>query len=190
MHMISLLAHGMILLVLPPFIKKAIPLFTPPTCEIQENDKYFEECITEINKQLRDCGTLRPDSLEAMCNEYVASILYTALHIIRDDTKKELSMRPQHEIIREKSEISQASEVPFTIEFNNKALDENSEECKTLRNAHAMHQGGSAKIEYHTVSFDKTRMFGWIHQTQAPIHDLQKQVEELRQKAAQQASEA
>jgi hypothetical protein len=82
---------------------EAIPLFTPPTYEIRNDDKYFEECITEINKRLRDYGTLRPDSLEAMRNEYVASILHTALHIVRDDTNKEFSMRPQHEIIGEKS---------------------------------------------------------------------------------------
>jgi hypothetical protein len=39
---------------------EAIPLFTPPTYEIRNDDKYFE-----INKRLRDYETLRPDSLEA-----------------------------------------------------------------------------------------------------------------------------
>ena len=82
---------------------EAIPLFTPPTYEIRNNDKYFEECITEINKRLRDYGTLRPDSLEAMRNEYVASILHTALHIVRDVTEKEFTMRLQHKVIGEKS---------------------------------------------------------------------------------------
>jgi len=82
---------------------EAIPLFSPPAYVIRDDDKYFEECITEINKRLRDYGTLRPDSLEAMRNEYVASILHTALHIVRDETEKEFSMRPQHEIIGEKS---------------------------------------------------------------------------------------
>jgi len=81
----------------------SIPLFESQIYEIQDDDKYFEECIIEINKRLRDYGTLRPDSLEAMRNEYVASILHTALHIARDDTKKDLSMRPQHEIVGEKS---------------------------------------------------------------------------------------
>ncbi|RGB24410.1 hypothetical protein C1646_676401 [Rhizophagus diaphanus] len=122
-----------------------------------------------------------------MLNEYVASILHTALHIVRDDTKKDLSIRPQHETIGEKSscrllhkridpdkqlessyemnkikrkqademisiismvfdnrqglaflalfssEIFRTSEAPFTIEFNKKALDENSEEFHALR---------------------------------------------------------
>src|SRR6185369_17466599 len=82
----------------------AIPLFKPPpTCEIQDDDVYFKECITEINKRLRDYGTLYPDSLEAMRNEYVVAILHTALHIVRDSTEKEFSMRPQQEIIGEES---------------------------------------------------------------------------------------
>lgn len=51
------------------------------------------------NNKLRDYGTLRPDSLEAVRNEYVMS--YS--HIVRDDTKKELSMHPQYEIIGAKS---------------------------------------------------------------------------------------
>ena len=51
---------------------EAIPLFTPTAYETRGDDKYFEECIAEINKRLRDYGTLRPDSLEAMRNEYVA----------------------------------------------------------------------------------------------------------------------
>ena len=82
---------------------EAIPLFSPPVCEIWDNDKYFKECMTEIKKRLRDYRTLRSDSLEAMRNEYVASILHTALHIVRDETEKEFSMRSQHEIIGEKS---------------------------------------------------------------------------------------
>ncbi|CAG8455242.1 2607_t:CDS:2 [Acaulospora colombiana] len=81
----------------------AIPLFKPPISEIRDDDVYFEECITEINKRLRNYGTLYPDSLKAMRNEYVVAILHTALHIVRDDTKREFSMRPQQEIIDEES---------------------------------------------------------------------------------------
>ena len=81
----------------------AIPLFNPPAYKIQDNDKHFEECITEISIRLRDYGDLNPDSLEAVRNEYVVAILHAALHIVRDDTKKKFSMRPQQEIIDEES---------------------------------------------------------------------------------------
>ncbi|CAG8585338.1 13150_t:CDS:1, partial [Acaulospora colombiana] len=82
----------------------AIPLFSPPIPHsIQDDDVYFEEFITEINKRLRDYGTLYPDSLEAMRNEYVVAILHTALHIVRGETKKEFTMRPRQEIIGEES---------------------------------------------------------------------------------------
>ncbi|CAG8601323.1 16836_t:CDS:2, partial [Acaulospora colombiana] len=113
-----------------------IPLFELLISEIQDDDVYFEECITEINKRLRDYGTLYPDSLEAMHNDYVVAILHTALHIVRDDTKREFSMRPQQEIISEEisgpGEIAQASELAYTIEFNKKSLNKNSEECQAL----------------------------------------------------------
>ncbi|CAG8458706.1 6734_t:CDS:2 [Paraglomus brasilianum] len=81
----------------------AIPLFNPPAYKIQDNDKHFEECITEISIRLRDYGDLNPDSLEAVRNEYVVAILHAALHIVRDDTKKKFSMRPQQKIIDEES---------------------------------------------------------------------------------------
>ncbi|CAG8763120.1 6895_t:CDS:2, partial [Ambispora leptoticha] len=116
----------------------AIPLFSPPIPHsIQDDDVYFEECITEINKRLRDYGTLYPDSLEAMRNEYVVAILHTALHIFRDETKKEFSMRLQQEIIGEESSgrvdyAIKASESAYTIEFNKKSLDKDSEECQAL----------------------------------------------------------
>jgi len=32
----------------------AIPLFNPPAHKIQDDDKYFEECITEISKRLKE----------------------------------------------------------------------------------------------------------------------------------------
>ncbi|GBB90614.1 hypothetical protein RclHR1_17610003 [Rhizophagus clarus] len=108
-----------------------------------------------------------------MRNDYVASILHTTLHIVRDETEKEFNMCHQHEIIGEKSfrrvnyaikdeafnseyfdylydivstardwhfllyssgEISQASEALFTIKFNKKALEKDSEEYQALHN--------------------------------------------------------
>ncbi|CAG8652072.1 12042_t:CDS:2 [Funneliformis caledonium] len=43
------------------------------------------------------------DSLENMRNEYVSTILHTSLHIARDITKKEFSMRPEYKIIGDES---------------------------------------------------------------------------------------
>ncbi|CAG8600967.1 7846_t:CDS:2 [Ambispora leptoticha] len=44
-------------------------------------------------------GLLVVDSLESMRNEYISTILHTALKIARDNTGKEFSMRPEYEVI-------------------------------------------------------------------------------------------
>lgn len=126
---------------------EAIPLFIPPSCEIRDDDKYFEECITEINKRLRDYGTLRPDSLETMRNEYVASILHTALHIVGDDTKKNLSMRPQHEIIGEKS----SGRVDFAIKDSEDLI------CITDDKQHKVPMGFAQNIKQLESSYETNK---------------------------------
>ena len=80
----------------------SIPLFQLPTSKIKK-DEHFDHCIAEILVRLRSYGTLQADSLEAMRNEYVVAILHTALHIVMDKTKKELTMRPQYEVDGEES---------------------------------------------------------------------------------------
>ena len=42
-------------------------------------------------------------SLDSMRNEYVSTILHTALRIAEDTTKKKFSMRPEYEIIGDES---------------------------------------------------------------------------------------
>ncbi|CAG8575246.1 7664_t:CDS:1, partial [Ambispora gerdemannii] len=82
---------------------ESIPLFSLPTYEVQDNDKHFAHCMAEILVRLRDYGSLLVDSLESMRNEYVVALLHSALHIVRDDTQKQFSMRPQYEVTGEKS---------------------------------------------------------------------------------------
>ena len=53
--------------------------------------------------RMKHYGSLVVDSLESMRNEYVSTILHTALHIAEDETSKEFSMRPEFEIIGEES---------------------------------------------------------------------------------------
>ena len=60
-------------------------------------------CMEEILGRLRSYGTLQPDSLEAMRNEYVVALLHASIHIVMDITNKELSMRPQYGIVGEVS---------------------------------------------------------------------------------------
>lgn len=81
----------------------SIPLFSPPTYEIQDNNKYFKRCMEEILGRLRSYGTLQVDSLEAMRNEYVVALLHAAIHIVIDETNKKLNMRPQYSIVGERS---------------------------------------------------------------------------------------
>ncbi|CAG8738919.1 16948_t:CDS:2, partial [Gigaspora rosea] len=78
-------------------------------------------------KLRKNYGSLVVDSLEAMRNEYVIAILHTVLNIARDNTQKKFSMRPYP------GEISQGSKLPYTIEFTEDALNEESEEYQILR---------------------------------------------------------
>ncbi|CAG8735467.1 17205_t:CDS:2, partial [Dentiscutata heterogama] len=84
---------------------ESIPLFkiAKVICEIQNSDKHFAHCMAEIMVRLKNYRSLAVDSLEAMRNEYVVAILHTALNIARDDTQKKFSMRPQYEIVGNKS---------------------------------------------------------------------------------------
>ena len=81
-----------------------IPLFSLQTHEIQDDDKHFRLCMMDILFRLENYGNLVLDSLESMRNEYVSTILHTAVHITRNLTgKRGFSMRPEYEIIAEES---------------------------------------------------------------------------------------
>jgi hypothetical protein len=62
--------------------------------------------MAEILVRLKNHGTLVVDSLEAMRNEHIVTILYTTINITRDDTGKKLSMRPEYEVISEKADYA------------------------------------------------------------------------------------
>ncbi|PKY45850.1 hypothetical protein RhiirA4_542898 [Rhizophagus irregularis] len=80
-----------------------IPLFIPQTYEIKEDNKHFVLCMTDINLRLQSYGTLVMTSLESMRNEYVSTILHTALRIAEDTTNKKFSMKPEYEITGDES---------------------------------------------------------------------------------------
>jgi len=71
--------------------------------------------MEEILGRLRSYGTLQPDSLEAMRNEYVVALLHASIHIVMDIIDKELSMRPQYGIVGEESrgQVDYAIKVKF-----------------------------------------------------------------------------
>jgi hypothetical protein len=81
----------------------SILLFFPSTYEIQDENKVFKRCIKKILGRLHSYGTLQPDSLEAMCNEYVVALLHAGIHIVMDITNKNLSIKPQYRIVSEES---------------------------------------------------------------------------------------
>ncbi|CAG8479440.1 16991_t:CDS:2, partial [Acaulospora colombiana] len=82
---------------------EAIPLFELPRYEIQDNDQHFAHCMADILFRMKHYGSLVLDSLESMRNEYVSTLLHTALHIAGDLTSKEFSMRPEYEIVGDES---------------------------------------------------------------------------------------
>jgi len=59
--------------------------------------------MEEILGRLRSYGTLQLDSLEAMRNEYVVALLHASIHIVMNETNKELSMRPKYGIVDKES---------------------------------------------------------------------------------------
>ncbi|CAG8807807.1 16531_t:CDS:2, partial [Dentiscutata erythropus] len=69
------------------------------THEVPDNNKHLELCMADIKLRLQSYGTLVMTSLESMRNEYVSTILHTALRIAEDATKKKFSMRPEYEMI-------------------------------------------------------------------------------------------
>ncbi|PKB96590.1 hypothetical protein RhiirA5_434576 [Rhizophagus irregularis] len=71
--------------------------------EVLDENKIFKRCMEEVLGRLRTYGTLQSDSLEAMRNEYVVTLLHAGIHIIIDITNKNLSMKPQYGIIGEES---------------------------------------------------------------------------------------
>jgi hypothetical protein len=81
----------------------SILLFEAQTYEISDWNKCFEHCMAKIIIRLCFYGILQPDNLEAMRNEYIIALLYTAIHIVMDKTNKELSIRLQYGIVDEKS---------------------------------------------------------------------------------------
>ena len=65
-----------------------IPLFKLQTHGIQDSDEHYKHCIEgKIMVRLKNYGTLVVDSLEAIRNEYVISILHTEINIARDSRK-------------------------------------------------------------------------------------------------------
>ncbi|PKC67529.1 hypothetical protein RhiirA1_509348 [Rhizophagus irregularis] len=88
-----------------------IPLFSLQSYEIEDTNEHFKQCMAEILVRLKNYGILVVDSLEAMCNKYIVAILHSAINITRDDTRKELSMRPEYEVIGEES----SGRVDYTI---------------------------------------------------------------------------
>ncbi|CAG8638868.1 3460_t:CDS:2, partial [Funneliformis caledonium] len=80
-----------------------IPLFTPRIRKIPDENKHLELCMADIKLRLKSYEILVMTSLESMRNEYVSTILHTALHIAEDITKKKFSMRSEYEIIGDES---------------------------------------------------------------------------------------
>ena len=80
-----------------------IPLFSLQTYEIKDFDKHFEHYVKNILFRMKHYRSLVVDSLESMRNEYVLTILHTALHIVGNVTNKEFTIKPEYKIIGEKS---------------------------------------------------------------------------------------
>ncbi|RIA97059.1 hypothetical protein C1645_814574 [Glomus cerebriforme] len=114
-----------------------------PNYEIQDSNKVFKRCMEEILGRLRTYGTLQPDSLEAMRDEYEAEdlicITENKQHKVpigfAQNIKKLESAYETNKKKKRKREISKADDIAYSIEFTKKALDPKSEERQSLQNS-------------------------------------------------------
>ncbi|GBB98479.1 hypothetical protein RclHR1_03240004 [Rhizophagus clarus] len=132
-----------------------IPLFTPRIHEIPDENKHLELCMADIKLRLKSYGTLESEDLICITEDKVRQKLTecfaqnikqleSSFQTNKRKRKRDedyfdylygvvTSARDWHFHLYSPGEILQASKAPFSIEFVEEALVENSEEYKTLR---------------------------------------------------------
>jgi hypothetical protein len=81
---------------------KKIPPFVPEPVKIDEADKHFQYCITDIKRKMGIIG-LAKSSNEAVRCSYIEAILLSAMYIVKDITRKKISLESQFEVVGEKA---------------------------------------------------------------------------------------
>ena len=74
-----------------------IPQFMPEPVRIDDNDEELKQCITDIKRRIRIMGSITGSNEAARC-EYIVSILYAFIFIVRRITKAKIILKPQSEV--------------------------------------------------------------------------------------------
>ncbi|KAF0391238.1 hypothetical protein F8M41_010768 [Gigaspora margarita] len=75
-----------------------IPLFEPQIHDIEDNDKYFQNCISNILIRIKSYGSLATNSNKKMRREYVSTILHAALRIAEVGSDSIFRMDVEYEV--------------------------------------------------------------------------------------------
>ena len=82
-------------------IKKILPLVPEPV-KIDEADKHFQYCITDIKRKMGIIGSAKSSNEAVRCS-YIEAILLSAMYIVKDITRKRISLEPQFEVVGEEA---------------------------------------------------------------------------------------
>jgi hypothetical protein len=81
---------------------KKIPPFVPEPVKIDEVDKHFQYCITDIKRKMGIIGSAKSSNEAVRCS-YIEAILLSAMYIVKDITRKRISLEPQFEVVGEEA---------------------------------------------------------------------------------------
>ncbi|PKK59535.1 hypothetical protein RhiirC2_290916 [Rhizophagus irregularis] len=81
---------------------KKIPPFVPESVKIDEADKHFQYCITDIKRKMGIIGSAKSSNEAVRCS-YIEAILLSAMYIVKDITRKRISLEPQFEVVGEEA---------------------------------------------------------------------------------------
>ena len=81
---------------------KKIPPFVPEPVKIDEADKHFQYCITDIKRKMGIIGSAKSSNEAVRCS-YIEAILLSAMYIVKDITRKRISLEPQFEVVGEEA---------------------------------------------------------------------------------------
>jgi len=81
---------------------KKIPPFVPEPVKIGEVDKHFQYCITDIKRKMGIIGSAKSSNEAVRCS-YIEAILLSAMYIVKDITRKRISLEPQFEVVGEEA---------------------------------------------------------------------------------------
>jgi len=82
-------------------IKYILP-FVPKPVKIDEADKHFRYCITDIKRKMGIIGSAKSSNEAVRCS-YIEAILLSAMYIVKDITRKRISLEPQFEVVGEEA---------------------------------------------------------------------------------------